>query len=108
MAVTGVTNEQYKEFLKNGGTLVFTIDSEDISSNTEFENYPLIKPFLNIGFEIKPTPMIEIPDFAAQIYVHGDDWSRVITFVYRNDGSIVYKKNSNGQYEATATIPPKD
>lgn len=105
MAVAGITKSQYENFLENGGQLVFTIDSKDISSTSEFENFPLIKPFLSTGFELKPTTIIEVPEFAAEIYVHGDDWARVITVVYRNGGSIVYRKLSNGKYEATATMP---
>jgi hypothetical protein len=105
MAVTGPTHQQYNDFLTNGGTLTFTIDANDISPDNTFENLPLIKPYLYSGFELRPSSIIHEPQEAAQIYIHGDSWTRVVTIVYRNGGKIVYKKLSSGIFQAECTIP---
>ncbi|MBC3830958.1 hypothetical protein H8K33_05525 [Undibacterium amnicola] len=105
MAVTGATQQQYKDFLTNGGTLTFTIDANDISPDNAFENFSLIKPYLHTGFELRPSSIIHEPQEAAQIYVYGDSWTRVVTTVYRNGGKIVYKKLNSGVFQAECTIP---
>jgi len=105
MAVTGVSEEQYKNFLSHGGNLTFEIDALDIDVSGEFEKSPLIAPFLESGFEIKPSAIIENDKEAAQILSHGDSWTRVIAFTYRRSGSVIYKKLSSGRYEAQVNAP---
>ena len=105
MAVTGVTKEQYNNFLQNGGDVTFVIDAADIAPDNEFEISPLIKPYLHSGFELRPSSIIDEPKVAAEIYVYGESWTRVITFVYRKGGKIIYRKLSNGQFQAACSIP---
>lgn len=105
MAVTGISKQQYDSFLENGGNVVFTIDSSDISPDGSFENFPLIKPYLYSGFELRPSTIIHAPQAAVDFCIHGDSWTKVITVVYRFGGKIIYKKLSNGQFQADCTIP---
>lgn len=107
MAITGVTEEEYKNYLAHGGTLVFEIEAKDIDSSGEFENAPLIKPHLNKGFELKPSKIIEEPETSAALFLYGGSWTRVVTHTYKNGGSIVYKKLPNGRYEATVKAPTR-
>jgi len=104
MAITGITRDQYRQFLEKGGTVSVEIDAEDVSKDPSFEQSPLIKPYLTTGFELRPSPVIHDPKVAAEIYLYGDDWTIVIATVYRNGGSIIYKKLSNGRFQATMTM----
>jgi hypothetical protein len=79
MAITGVTEQQYREFLFKGGDLTFEIDSTEIYSSGQFEKSPLIEPFIFSGFELRPSPIIDYPKEAAQILLHGDSWTSVVT-----------------------------
>ena len=105
MAVTGATQQQYQDFLANGGTLTFTIGASDIASDNAFENFALIKPYLYTGFELRPSSIIHEPKEAVQIMVYGDSWTRVVTTVYRQGGKIIYRKLSNGDFQAECSIP---
>lgn len=106
MAVTGVTNQEYINFLENGGQITFVIDSEDISNDSSFENFEPIKPYLYSGFEIRPSTIIHDPEVAAQLLVYGDSWTKVTTFVYRNGGKIIYRKRKDtGKFQADCSIP---
>ncbi len=105
MAVTGATQEQYRNFLDNGGSLTFVIGAQDIASDSSFENFELITPYLHTGFELRPSSVIHEPKEAAQILVFGDSWTRIVTTVYRNGGKIIYKKLTNGDFQADCTIP---
>ncbi len=104
MAITGVTEEAYKRFLSNGGSLIFEIEGTDIDSTGGFEKSPLIKPYLHSGFELKPSPILEEPENTAVLFLYGDSWTRVIAYTYKNGGSIIYKKLENGRYEAKVTV----
>jgi len=104
MAITGITRDEYRQFVEKGGTVSVEIDAEDISKNRSFEQSPLIKPYLMTGFELRPSTVIHDPKVAAEIYLYGDDWTKVITTVYRNGGSIIYKKLPNGRFQATMTM----
>ena len=105
MAITGVTEEEYKNYLSHGGTLVFEIEATDIDSTGGFENSPLIKPHLNTGFELKPSPVLDEPENSAALFLYGGSWTRIVTHTYKNGGSIIYKKLPNGRYEATVSAP---
>ncbi len=105
MAITGVTEEEYKNFLSHGGTITFEIEGTDIDSTGGFEESPLIKPYLFSGFELKPSPMIEEPENKAALFLYGGSWTRVVAHTYINGGSIVYKKLANDRYEAKVTAP---
>lgn len=104
MAITGSTPQQYQDAINNGGTLTYTVDSIDISEN-EFEELSSIKPMLYKGFEIPPSTIIHDPAEAAQIYMHGDNWTRIVTTTYLKGGRVIYKKLPSGQFQATCTIP---
>lgn len=104
MAITGVTEQQYRDFLSKGGNLTFEIDAADIDLSGQFEKSPLIKPFLSSGFELKPSPIIDNPRDAAQILLYGDSWTCVVTLVYKKGGSIIYKKLPSGRYEAKVSV----
>lgn len=105
VAVTGATQQQYQDFLTNGGSLTFVIGASDIASDNAFENFALIKPYLYTGFELRPSSIIHEPNEAAQIMVHGDPWARVVTTVYQQGGKIIYKKLSNGDFQAECSTP---
>lgn len=105
MAVTGATQSQYQDFLVNGGSLTFVIEAKDIDPSGSFENFELIKPYLYTGFELRPSSIIHEPKEAAQILVHGDSWTRVVTKVYRSGGTIIYKKLATGDFQAICSIP---
>ena len=105
MAVIGPTQTQYAEFLENGGTLVFTIDSIEISSNNSSEDYSQVKPYLYSGFELEPSSIIHDPKYDGHLLLHGDSWSKVVTSVHRLGGKIIYKKLTTGNYQAECTVP---
>lgn len=107
MAITGVSEAEYKDFLAHGGTLTFEIEATDIDSTGGFESSPLIQPFLSSGFELRPSPIIEEPQERALLLLYGGSWTRVVTHTYLNGGSVTYKKLQNGRYEAVASVPPR-
>lgn len=105
MSITGVTEQHYRDFLSEGGSLTFEIDAIDIDSSGQFEKSPLIAPFLSSGFELKPTPIIENPKDSCRLLLYGDSWTRVITYAYKKGGSVIYKKLLSGRYEAKVSVP---
>ncbi|MFP5358436.1 MAG: hypothetical protein ACLGHI_08290 [Gammaproteobacteria bacterium] len=107
MAITGVSEADYKRFLSHGGDLTFEIGAADIDSSGGFESSPLIKPFLSSGFELKPSPIIAEPQEGALLLLYGGSWTHVVTHVYLNGGSIIYKKLSSGRYEAKVSMPQR-
>lgn len=40
MAITGVSEQQYRDYLKHGGNLTFEIDATDIDTRGNFEKSP--------------------------------------------------------------------
>ena len=107
MAVTGPTHQQYELFREKGGTIIFNIDASDISSDNTFENFTQTNPDLYTGFELIPSSIIDNPKEVVQIYMYGNTWTQIVTFVYRNGGEIIYKKIPSGNFQAKCTIPPK-
>lgn len=105
MAITGVTEQEYLDFLSNGGNLIFEIDANDIDASGSFDKSPFMAPYLRTGFEVKPSPIIDDPAVGEQALIHGDPWTRIVTFTYRRDGTIVYKKLPSGRYEARVSAP---
>jgi hypothetical protein len=105
MAITGVTEKQYKEFVENGGSITFVLDPTDLSPENAFESYTSIKPCLYTGFEMGPTLLIHDPKLAGDVYVHGASWDKVMAYVYRNGGKIIYKKLTSGKFQADCSIP---
>jgi len=105
VAISGVSENQYREYLSGGGTLTFQLDADDIEPGAGFEQSPLLAPFLDTGFELKPSPVIESPPDAVQLLLHGDSWVRVLVHTYRRGGSIVYRRISPGRYSATVCAP---
>lgn len=97
-------NQEWESFKKNGGSITFEIDPEDISSTKDFETYPSIQPKLTTGFELQPTSMINTPELQALIQVHGSRWDYILCRVYLSGGNVIYKKKQNGKYEATCNI----
>lgn len=105
MSITGVSHAEYEKFLSSGGELTFEMDASDISSSRDFENLPLIKPFLESGFELAPSPMISAPAERARLFLYGGSWTLVIVHVYQSGGKIIYKKLPSGKYEAKVSVP---
>lgn len=105
MAITGVTEEEYKSYVAHGGTLRFEVEAFDIDPSGAFEKSPLIQPYLNSGFELKPSPVIEMPVNSAALFLYGGSWDRVIAHTYKNGGKIVYSKLPSGRYEAKVEAP---
>ncbi len=81
------------------------MDAEDIDAGRAFESLPLIEPYLESGFELEPSSITSESQGASLLLVHGDPWTRVVTYTYRRDGKIVYRKLTNGQYEAKVSAP---
>lgn len=100
-----IPQKQYENLLKNGGTITFTVDANELKFTTDIEACPSIAPSLYSGFEIKPSIVVYGDSAAGQIYSHGDDWTRAIAHIYRNNGSIIYKKQQGGGYEVTMNYP---
>lgn len=105
MAISGVSETDYRRFLAHGGTLIFEVDAEDIDSSRGFESSPLIQPYLESGFELKPSPIINEPREKAMLFLYGGSWTRVITRTYLDGGTITYKKLPSGRYEANVVVP---
>lgn len=97
--------QEYENFKKNGGSITFEIDPEDITSTRDFETNPSIQPKLTTGFELAPTTLINSPELQAEIQVHGSQWDYILCRVYLSGGKVIYRKNPNGKYEATCNIP---
>ena len=97
--------QEWENFKKNGGSITFEIDPEDISSTKDFETYSSIQPKLTSGFELPPTSLINTPELQALIQVHGSQWDYILCRVYLSGGNVIYKKNPSGKYEATCNIP---
>lgn len=105
MSITGVPEQQYRDYLKHGGNLTFEIDATDIDASGCFENSPLIAPFLLSGFELKPSPIFEEVKTSAQLLLYGDSWTRIVTRTYLQGGSVIYRKLTTGRYEAKVSAP---
>jgi hypothetical protein len=76
MAFSGLTSQQYEDFLSDGGELTLTLDRSDFSRNGEFEHFPDLQDRLDTGFELPPPSLVEEPAARSHILVHGDQWSR--------------------------------
>ena len=107
MAFSGVTSQQYEDFLSDGGELTLTLDRSDFSRNGEFEHFPDLQDRLDTGFELPPPSLVEEPAARAHILVHGDQWSRTMVVVYSRGGRIVYRRLLGGRYEAKLSLPPR-
>lgn len=98
---------EYEDFKKNGGTIVFEIDPEDVTTNADFEESEYLKSKLNSGFELPPTSLIETPELQAEISIHGSQWDFIFTRIYLAGGKVIFRKQSNGKYQAECTIPKR-
>jgi len=96
--------QEWENFKKNGGSITFEIDPEDISSTKDFETNPSIQPRITTGFELPPTSLIDMPELQALIQVYGSRWDYIVCMVYLSGGKVVYKKKPNGKYEAICNI----
>jgi hypothetical protein len=96
--------KEFEEFQKNGGTIIFEIDAEDISESKDFETSPDIQPKLGSGFELPPSTIIHSAEAQAQVLVYGSPWTIMMTDVYRRGGRIIYKQKTSGKYEATCSV----
>ena len=104
MAITGVTQQQYLDFISQGGILVFEIDRNDIDVSGTFESNETLTPMLDTGFQLPPSATA-VADTSLQSPLNiGDPWTRIVTFVYRQKGTITYKRLPDGRYHATATF----
>lgn len=102
---TDAKKTEFEEFKRNGGTISFEIDPEDISSNREFESDPALQSQLATGFELPPTSLIQTPELQALIQVHGSAWDYIFARVYLAGGKVIYKQKPNGKYDAICSIP---
>lgn len=107
MAITGVTETEYRHYVDHGGALRFEINASDLDPSGAFEKSPLIQPYLTSGFELKPSPIIEMPANSAALFLYGGSWDRVIAHTYKNGGKIVYAKLPSGCYEAKVEAPTR-
>lgn len=96
---------EWENFKKNGGSISFEIDPEDISSTREFETFPSIQPNLQTGFELPPTSLIDTPELQALIQVHGSEWDYILCRIYLAGGNVIYKQLPSGKYEAACSVP---
>lgn len=97
---------EFEDFQKNGGTIIFEIDAEDISDSKDFEISPEIQAKLGSGFELPPTTMIHTAELQAQVLLYGSPWTVMMTDVYRRGGRIIYRQKATGKYEATCSVTP--
>ncbi|MGY3942463.1 hypothetical protein [Aeromonas tecta] len=104
MAIIDSTTQAFQDFIKDGGSLTFTVDARDISVS-DFEELDSIKPILCSGFEIPPSLVIHDPLKKEVIHQYGDEWTKVVKKVYGRGGRIVYQKQPSGQFLATCSIP---
>lgn len=104
MAITGITAKKWKAFVQNGGELIAEIDAEDISSDRSFEESKEISHNLTTGFEIRPSTIVYDEDIGDMIELLGEPWVKLCVSVYRKGGNIIYRKLSNGRYEAKMKI----
>lgn len=97
--------QEYENFKRNGGSITFEIDPEDITQTRDFETNPSIQPKLTTGFELAPTTLIHSPELQAEIQVHGSQWDYILCRVYLTGGKVIYRQKPNGKYEATCNVP---
>ena len=57
MTIQGISREEYQKLFSAGGEHTVVLDRSDISADGSFEEFSLIKPYLDTGFEIEPTPV---------------------------------------------------
>lgn len=102
--ITGATPSEYMGFLEIGGHLTVQIDRECIKMDSIFENSAYYQYHQYSGFELPP--LNNLSDLIAKvIYQSNDEWARVLTFVYRNGGRIIYHKIDDDKYEAAMELP---
>jgi hypothetical protein len=100
----GITKNDYCRFIDEGGTIKVTVDDKDLSMTSDLEKK--LGEKLYSGFELPPSPVIASdPSSRAIVYSHGYPWDVTIVFVYGKGGKIIYKKSSQGSYEATIELP---
>lgn len=95
---------EWKAFKRNGGTIRFEIDAEDVARNRDFEKLPSLEPKLKTGFELPPTSLIDSPELKAAIRVYGSEWDSILCRIYLAGGRVIYKQQQNGKYEAICTV----
>lgn len=95
---------EWEEFKRFGGEITFEIDATDINRDRSFERLPSIAPLLKTGFEIPPTSLIDSPELQALVQLHGSEWDYIFCRIYLAGGSVEYKQNSNGKYDAKCKV----
>ena len=105
MTIQGISREEYQKLFSAGGEHTVVLDRSDISADGSFEEFSLIKPYLDTGFEIEPTPSITEPSMIAALSVYGDDWTQIVARVYIKGGKVIYRRLENLRYEAKITVP---
>ncbi len=104
MKIDGPNEEDYRHFLAHGGTVKFELDATDIDGSGEFEEISAIKPKLESGFKLDPSPASTEPTNAAALYLYGGSWVQVVNQITQRRGELEYRRLKSGRYEATATI----
>lgn len=99
-----IKNGEWERFKKDGGSIEFEIDREDISSTENFEKFATIAPDLTTGFELPPPRLIDTPELRALVNVYGSEWDHILCRIYLAGGKVIYKKLQSGKYEATCIV----
>ncbi|EPK5524075.1 hypothetical protein ABLU56_13195 [Klebsiella sp. GN_Kp186] len=98
LLTTGLTVQDY---YKNGGVLEFELDALEVGGNsTEFETFQGLKKYLNKGFQLPPTVIIQDKEVLALILNYGDFWTKIHAYTYAQGGTVTYKQLPSGQYYA--------
>ncbi|MDW9365806.1 hypothetical protein GOA99_07180 [Sinorhizobium meliloti] len=88
--------------LKEGGSYTMLLDADDMQMSDDVVE--ALGDTLHTGFEMEPTSLIYFDDAASEILRLADGWTAVPVRVYRAGGKIIYKKLSDGRFEARITV----
>ncbi|HGM6756488.1 TPA: hypothetical protein ACKQB7_002216 [Serratia marcescens] len=98
LITTGITERDY---YADGGVLEYELSALEVGDgSTAFENFKNIKPYLNVGFELPPTTVVDSPTELAQILALADGWTRLIAFTYAQGGKVMYQQVAPNVYRA--------
>jgi hypothetical protein len=103
----GVSDDQYKDFLRHPRNMTFTVAATDIVEAGKPELLELFKPAkLKSGFELEPPLTIDEDPKAAETLRPGENpWDQIIMKTYLLEGTITYRELESGQFEAAVFIP---
>ncbi|WP_221167007.1 hypothetical protein [Rhizobium lentis] len=91
-----------RNVLDKGGSYTMLLDADDMKMSDDVVE--ALGETLHTGFEMKPTSIIYSDATASEILRLADGWTAVPVRVYRAGGKILYKKLSDGRFEASIVI----